>query len=197
MSSRFLPLKRFTREERLAICLLRGGSSAKVGEAAIRAFAALGEHATERGFVIATLSSPFVNQDEIRLLGGIAAFQRQIPPMDIGLPAHLHALLDACAAGLTRRGGKLDFRNVARCPGPPEHRAKKRQDRSIRLINRTYGAPKQAVVFAVLRDRDTATIADLGRLGVSRSVVSKMTKRGLIERVGYGVYASPASKRRG
>lgn len=176
--------------ERLAISLLRGGQVAKADAATLAAFARLRQLATRTGLTIAPQNSPFVGEDEAHLLGWLALLQRQVALTNAGLPAALRPAIGDCAARLEQVAVKLEFRSVARCPSRGERHWIVLNIHSSQWSART-GMSKQAQLIELLRGRGETAVADLARLGFSRTLICKMAKRGQINRLRFGVYAIP------
>jgi hypothetical protein len=167
MTSRSLHLSRMMKSERLVIALLRGEPSTRLRQDAVEMFAALRRTLTANGCSVAPPTSPFLRQEEARLLAQLATMQRQSAVSSKAAPGPLTDMIKTCAARLKDEGILLDFRSVARSFATSSGvRDVKRRDSSADDLSHRPTMEARAMDF--LSERGQATTSDLVNVGISR-----------------------------
>lgn len=193
MASRPLLLGRMMRSERLVIALLRGSSCQNFAPEYFETFETLRRKVADYEFSIAPPKSPYIWQDEARLLARLASMQRQkTGNYDAFAPA-LEVLLHACAAALKTNGIWLDIRSVARSDTASfpakDSGAPKLTSQTPSLLCPPHPSTIEARAICYVREKGEMATRDFESLGISRQILSHMTKKGLLRRVRHGFYA--------
>lgn len=180
------------KNERLAVALLRGSPCRAQDMFIAQQFQILCRTALGLGLFISP-GSPYVGEDEARLLAWLAIFQRQNPFNDNALPSELRPIIHSCAISLIASGIWLDFRAISRCRVTADGKNLKSDtqrkagiaDFSVRFAD---SSPARARALAYVREKGQVATGDFECLGISRQLVSMMAKRGILHRVRHGVY---------
>lgn len=145
--------------------------------------------------IIPAPESPYLGQDEARLLAWLTAFQRQRPEIDTDLDGQWRECLIRCAVRLDCAGAHLEHRNVSRStsfehrvlPVSPNGSVEPTTPRPPADLNRST---LQARTLRYVSGRGVVSSQELNRFGASRQVISILHKRGLLKRVRFGVYSA-------
>lgn len=176
--------------ERLAVLLLRGADVLARAPDSVAIFDRLRLRARDAGLLILPSGTLHLGYDELNLLGWLTLLQRQHLALDTdgSLDPALHDCLAAAAACLDAADIRLDYRNIVRAQGLPRIGRGRPPERATE--SRRPATRMEARAVAYVEARGTMPVRDLNALGISRQIVSIMCKKGLLQRVRHGVYAT-------
>lgn len=187
--------------EQLAVRMMRAARSDEIGPEGEEDFVRLRRAALNAGLSFLPADSPFLGQDEIKLLACLTLLQRR-QRGTVDADASLHDALSACAARLRDAGVTLDHSNVVRFYGGGFETLQADPSQSDRQCpaqapgsdeSLSASSPLARALRHVL-DHGVVPARDFGRLGVSRDTVSRMYKLGLLRRVAYVKYVAATDR---
>ena len=202
---RVFRVARLAPRERHVIGLLRGADPVAVSSDLHALFRRLRLAASEMGYRPAATDCVCTTQQELCLLGGLAALQRNNPGALIKVGEAIRPIALLCARQLDIEGIHLPHTAIGRLAGLTETCT----ELSLLPMPMNFHQPKpvrralppppgsvQARALAIVHELGSSSSRDLAKSGVSRQVISLMFKRGLLVRVGTGLYrASPETVR--
>ena len=202
---RVFRVARLASRERHVIGLLRGADPAVVSSDMHALFRQFCDAASTIGYRPAAMDCVCTTQQELCLLGCLASLQRENSDVLIRVGEPIRPIALLCARRLGLESIHLPHATISRLAGLTETCAAL----SLVPVPTTFHQPKparrplppspgsvQERALAIVRELGISSSRDLARSGVSRQVVSLMFKRGLLMRVGTGMYrASPETGR--
>ncbi len=183
-------------------CLHDGdGDCGVLPDDAVGPLRALVELGAAKAYRISAPGTPNVTSDELRLVGWLAALQRQRPGVVVSIDPDFAATAAKAAAAL-RETHLLPIQLVHRAgiavekaawPSSRSSRAAKRQGASSdpRYDNAFHHALLWMRAQAYARERGQVSTKEFGELGLSRQYLSALSDKGVLVRVRHGVYEAP------
>lgn len=199
-----------SRVEREIIAVLRacrGGDGCPVNLVADRVspwlgpLAFLARCAVEAGYDFRPIDAPHATEDELRIVGWLAYFQRERSDIFVHVDAAMRRPLTGCADALVEVGLRLPYRAVLRAVAltekPVETAAETRASPSARPVEAASRQRAQwpfvrgalrARTIAYVREHGCVSTRTLGEIGVSRQYVAKLCLDGALQRVRHAHY---------
>lgn len=207
MPAQLFRLADASRPERKIIAAIRAlhrGEPVRLGSDARRCLHVLVQLAGQFGYAIRASGTLLASDDELRLLGWLALFQRRRPDRLAGVDPRLEEALANAASAVGALGAQwaLPYQAVLRAGFLNQAVAAKRPAGSGAQLSRAANsAPHRhsAGRSSPLRDKAVAHVrsagrvptADLYRIGLSHQYLSLLCRKGVLIRVRDGYYEAP------
>lgn len=202
---RVFGLARLSARERYVIGLLREADPARAPGELSDLFDRLRIAIPKIGYRQGPSDSKFATTHELCLLGALAGLQREQVDLGIRLDPRLHRHAIDCARVLIREGIVLRHAAFVRLSGLPEAcgelsinlTAAPRRSPHRSTIKLPTPGTIQARALHFVQGRGATSTRDFCDYGISRQIVSVMHKRGVLERVRFGLYRAAPETMRG
>lgn len=199
------PLTVLTLQERRVIALLRSACADDAfaqaredrgSEAILEALEGLATQVLDNDLVVFTPQSRFVSEDELAILSWLSMLQRPSQSADWRMANPFQQALRAFADRLLREERRLPARSMlaeARIERDDCFRIELRSDPAPDTVPDAGAESAEAKALALVEHRRFATTSQFRALGISTQKLSRLCRRGYVERVALGLYKKPGS----